>query len=103
MDFGKLAERLGLESDEFIELAELFVETGASDIEKLKISIEKGDVKGVVESSHSIKGASGNLGFNDIYEIAKGIELNARNDNLDGARDAALSMQEKIGELSQEI
>ncbi len=103
MDFSKLAGNLGLEDDEFVELAELFVETGSSDLEKLRKSFENKDIQGVAESSHSIKGASGNLGFNDIYEIAKKIEFNARNESLEGVGEAVLSIKEKIEHLSGEI
>jgi HPt (histidine-containing phosphotransfer) domain-containing protein len=103
MDISKLAGNLGLENDEFIELAELFVETGSSDLERLKISVENEDMQGVVESAHSIKGASGNLGFSEIYEIAKKVELNARSDSLEGAGGAVLSIREKIEQLSKEI
>ena len=68
MDITHLSERLGLERDEFLELVELFLETGASDLGRLEASLQKENLEGVVKSSHSIKGASGNLGFTEIFE-----------------------------------
>lgn len=103
MDFSKLAFNLGLEDDEFMELAELFIETGSNDLEKLKLSIAKGDVTAVIESSHSIKGASGNLGFTDIYEISKKIEHNARSNSLDEAEAEALLIEEKLENLTTKV
>lgn len=100
MDFEKLAERLGLKLDEFMELAELFLETGMNDLEDLKTAVSDKEINAVVERSHSIKGASGNLGFNDIYEVAKRIESNARNNILDGADAAVLEIDQYIGEIS---
>ena len=103
MDFFGLADRLGLEEDEFLELAELFIETSASDLSKLQSAIEQKDMQEVVKSSHSIKGASGNLGFTDIFEVAKEIETNARKDITDGAAKGANTIKEKIDLLAQSI
>lgn len=85
MEFEKLAGRLGLEVDEFLELAELFLETGNKGLIGLKEALSNNDIQEVVEKAHSLKGASGNLGFSEIYEKAKQVENNARDDILDGA------------------
>ena len=96
MDFMELAEKLGLEENEFLELVELLVEQSTSDLSRLESAIDQPDVKEVVEAAHSIKGAAGNLGFMEIYEIAKGVEMDARQDIMESAsRDAAL-IKEKI-------
>ena len=68
MRFSELVERLGLERDEFLELAELFVETGSSDLSRLKSAVEDEDTQEVIKIAHSIKGASGNLGLMEIYK-----------------------------------
>jgi HPt (histidine-containing phosphotransfer) domain-containing protein len=47
-------------------------------------------------SAHSLKGASANLGFTEIYEIAKRVEADARVQKLDGADEA-------IGEIAQKL
>ena len=83
MDFSIPAERLGLDVDEFIELVELFLETGADDLSGLESAAADNDIQAVVERSHSIKGASGNLGLNDIFETAKDIEARARSNSLE--------------------
>ena len=99
MDFLKLAENLGLDEDEFIELAELFIETGLSDLKELKDAIEHGDETGIIGKSHSIKGSSGNLGFMDIYELAKNIEAEARDGVLTGHETVADSIDDKMSQL----
>ncbi len=48
MNFRELAEDLGLEEDEFLELLELFMETSMSDLNKLQSTIKKGNAEGSV-------------------------------------------------------
>jgi HPt (histidine-containing phosphotransfer) domain-containing protein len=103
MDFNKLAEDLCLGEDDFIELAELFVETGLSDLKGLRDAIGLEDRENAIQRSHSIKGASGNLGFMDIFELAKKIEADARNGILKGHELAIETMKDKISQLDSFI
>lgn len=103
MDITVLSERLGLEEDEFLELVELFVETGASDLGQLEVAVQEKNVEEVVKSSHSIKGASGNLGFTEIFEAAKAVELNARQNSLDGATEAVDAIKEHLDRIAKKI
>ncbi|MCK4389086.1 MAG: Hpt domain-containing protein [Desulfobacterales bacterium] len=102
MDFTKLAEDLGLDEDEFWELVELFLETSASDLGRLQSAIDRGDIQQTVEAVHSVKGAAANLGFEEIYELAKGVEEKARENSLDGVTEPVRIIKEKcdlIGEM----
>ena len=103
MQFEELAERVCLEESEFLELVELFAETSVSDLGKLQSAIEQEDTQQVVETAHSIKGASGNLGFQNVYEVAKGIEMNARQNILEGSQGAANSLKEKIELIAKSL
>jgi histidine phosphotransfer protein HptB len=84
MNINKLAENLGLEPDEYLEVLELLVDSGKADINSLEEAITAGSAEGVVAAAHSIKGASANLGLTELSEAAKDMELNAREQNLDG-------------------
>lgn len=104
MDIKKMAEDLEMEYGEFMDLLGLFVEKSASDFNRLESSIRSGDVSGVVEASHSIKGAAGNLGIMKIYEIAKGIEMNGRCNNIncvncEGAVSVLKEALDKVGHI----
>ena len=57
----------------------------------------------VFESAHSIKGASGNLGFHDIFAVAKEVEMNARENSLDGASEAVGTIRERIQQLALDL
>ncbi|MBW1741783.1 MAG: Hpt domain-containing protein [Deltaproteobacteria bacterium] len=103
MNFRKLAESQGLEEDEFLELVELFVETCASDLDRLQSAIARGDTQLAVQAAHSIKGASGNLGLHEIYEMAKSVEEKAREKSLEGATEAVKAMREKNDQLSESL
>ncbi|MEW6569699.1 MAG: Hpt domain-containing protein [Nitrospirota bacterium] len=80
----KLAEDMGFEENEFLEILELFVKTTNSYLNVLQSALEQGDIQKVIEVAHSIKGAAGSLELTDIYNIAKGIEMSAREGHLDG-------------------
>ncbi len=78
MDFHKLADDLGLNLDEFKELLELFVDTSTADLDKALSAVDAKDTETAARAIHSIKGASGNLGFMEIYEAARKLEADAR-------------------------
>ncbi|MGD8835439.1 MAG: Hpt domain-containing protein [Desulfobacteraceae bacterium] len=82
MNFKELAENLGLEVDEYRELIELFVDTGASDFQKIADGLSASDSELVMRSAHTIKGAAGNLGLMDVSETAGIIEENASKNRL---------------------
>ncbi len=96
MNFCEMAENIGLDEQDFREMAELFVSVGVTDLEKLRDACASRNCQGVVMSAHSLKGASANLGFTEIYEIAKRVEAEARVQKLDGADEA-------IGEIAQKL
>lgn len=83
MDFKELGENLGLEEDEYLELVELLVDTGQVDLQRLKTAVEQGDAEEAGNAAHSLKGASGNLGIRDIFEVARQCEEAARNHQMD--------------------
>ena len=103
MVFKELAENLGLDEDEFLEMVELFLETGFSDLGKFRSAVDEDNAQAVFEVAHSIKGASGNMGFMEIFEVAKEVEMKAREDNLDGAADAINTIKEKLDLIAETI
>jgi HPt (histidine-containing phosphotransfer) domain-containing protein len=103
MNVKELSENLGLEEEEFLDLVDFFVETSASDLTDLSKALEAGDAEEVVKASHSLKGAAGNLGFQDIYKSAKLIEMNARQGILEGSKEAVTSLREKLTLMEEDL
>jgi len=96
MDSKAMARSIGLEEEEFCEVLMLFVEVSVSDLQNLESGLEKEDAARVSDAAHSIKGAALNLGFTDISDIAKDVEINARQNNLKGALEASRIIRNKL-------
>lgn len=84
MDVKRLAENLGLEENEFLEMLNLFFESGGADLARLEVAIREGNAEKAHEASHSLKGSAGSLGIEKIFEIAKAIDDKDRKGILDG-------------------
>ena len=101
MNFKELAENLGLEEDEYLELIDLFVEVGKTDLDKLQSGIDDGNAEDVAKAAHSLKGASGNLGLMEFSEIAKEIEEKGRNNQLGGTAEATQELKEQLKAIAE--
>jgi HPt (histidine-containing phosphotransfer) domain-containing protein len=101
MKLRKLAKSLELEQGEFLELVTLFVKTSSSDLNKIRAAIEEGDSQKVTGFAHSIKGAAVILGFTEIFEFAKKMEMSARVNDLDGATGMVKGIKEEIDRITK--
>ena len=99
MELEKLAERLGLDVEDIRELIELYMETTTSDLAQLKGAIETKDAELAHAKAHSIKGASGNLGLDEMYELAKEIDDRTRVNSLNGLEKMVQVFQKKFNSL----
>jgi len=79
----KLANRLDIGEEECLELLNLFKKTAASELRNLESTLEKKDAPVVEKMAHSIKGAAGILGLQEIHDAAKRIETAARTNRLE--------------------
>lgn len=100
MDVKELAEELGLEKDEYLELVELFVEKSMTDLDELQSAVGAGDAENAASAAHSIKGAAGNLGFMALYEEAKKIEAQALVGSLDAAIESIQTLRKDLEEIT---
>lgn len=103
MDLSTMAEKLGLEAPECEKILNLFIDTTMSDLDTLGQAIQHGDAALAVQSSHSIKGASANLGLQEITSMARDIEIKARRGILTGAEDAADAIRHHLDSLKGEV
>jgi len=103
MGIAELAENIGLDLDEFAEIFEIYVETTSSYLEELKTALRDGDTKTAHEKSHSIKGATGNLGLEELYELAREIDDRVREDSMNGVEDMVNTFQEKYEKLVEDF
>ncbi|MBN1841289.1 MAG: response regulator [Deltaproteobacteria bacterium] len=103
VNLSELARHLDLEEKEFLELAEIFLEATTSDLAKLESALSAGATEELVEAAHSIKGAAGSLGFEDMHRLAKRIEMNARQRVLEGTLGDASSIRQKLAIIAKEL
>jgi HPt (histidine-containing phosphotransfer) domain-containing protein len=83
MDYKDLAEKLGIDEEDFVELVDLFVTTTRSDIAKIRTAVQTDSPADAAAAAHSTKGAAGNLGFDDIFALSQRMEMQAKQGNLD--------------------
>jgi HPt (histidine-containing phosphotransfer) domain-containing protein len=103
MNLKELALELEMEPDEIRELLEIFLESSESDIDRLQQALTEGDAKQAADAAHSIKGASANLGFMDIFSVAKNLEQKARDNSLEGLSDEALTLKNQLSVISKSL
>ena len=101
MNVTEHAVGLGLEKDEFLELVEVFLESTESDLAQLQSAISSGNAQEVVEAAHSIKGAAGSLGFSHAQELAKTIEMNAKEQILHGCAKNADDIKTELATIAK--
>lgn len=100
MDLSLLGSNLGLEEKDFIELVELFLTTAKNDLHNLNEAYRKKDAEKVMESAHSLKGASGNLGFKEFSRISYMAEQKASDNDLELFDELIESMRKQLAEIA---
>ncbi|MCF8144150.1 MAG: Hpt domain-containing protein [Deltaproteobacteria bacterium] len=83
MNFKQLAENLGLEEDEYLELARRLIQTCRSDLTRIESAARDRNAGDIAGWPHSIKGAAGNLGLMEIHDLAAQGEQIVRDNTLD--------------------
>ncbi len=103
MNFKKMASNIGLDVEEFTELAELFVTISLSDLKKLERGFDVKNTDQVASAAHSIKGAAGNLGFMEISSKAAQIESDARQGSMYGIEDRVKNIRKGLDAIDAEL
>jgi histidine phosphotransfer protein HptB len=100
MNFKENAESIGLEEDEYLEMLQVFVEVSAADFITLRAGLGTESPQLVLAAAHSIQGGAINFAFQEIHELAKSIETNARQKTLQGSGETVRLLGEKLEELA---
>ena len=103
MDFKQMGEKLGMEEDEFMELVDLFMESGKADYERMTQAIADADPKNIASSAHTLAGASGNLGIMEIHKLAKQIENAANGGILDGLAEISAKISDLFNDIETAV
>ncbi len=96
-----IAAQIGLNAKHIPILVQSFMDESVSILADLGAAIEAGDFDAIANHAHSIKGSSGNLKFKELYELAKEMELSAKDSREDYPYKEALeSIQKAISTIS---
>jgi two-component system sensor histidine kinase/response regulator len=85
----------------FRELFEEFLDYAPKQLEKLAEAIEKGDAKVVEREAHTIKGAAGNLEAKAFAEMALGLEILGRTEDLANAKKLLSNLEAELRRLEE--
>jgi HPt (histidine-containing phosphotransfer) domain-containing protein len=100
MNIKELSESLGLEEEEYLEMLDLFLVSGGSDLERIETALKDGDALRTHEAAHSLKGSAGSLCIDPIFELAKAIDDKSRQGILAGLEPLAKDLRAKYDELA---
>ncbi len=78
-----MAAKIGLNVKHIPILLQSFVNESKEIVQSLETAIEQKDYEALSNAAHSIKGSSGNLKFEALYELAKEVELTAKEKKSD--------------------
>ena len=77
LNFDEMATAIGLKAKHIPMLIGSFTDESNSIMSSLEDAVNTSDFSAIKSHSHSIKGSAGNLKFNEIYEMAREMELSA--------------------------
>jgi len=103
MDVESAARNLGIGRDELLEVLEIFLEASAADLETLTEAVAAEDRPRAGAAAHSLKGAALNLGLTEVADLARTLEMAAKNDALTGAEGRLKDLREKLQDLAQAV
>ena len=72
----RMTNQLGLDADEILEVADVFVETSGDYLKTLK-ECRTADEE-AVRAAHTLKGSAANLGLDELSDTARLVELDLR-------------------------
>ncbi|MEI6125069.1 MAG: Hpt domain-containing protein [Pseudomonadota bacterium] len=103
MNIKEAAENLGLDESEYLEMLDLFFESGGNDLEGIELALKEGNAEKAHVASHSLKGSSGSLGLESIFELAKAIDDKDRQGILDGLDDLVKKLRREYERLVETV
>ena len=99
MNIKELSESLGLEEEEYLEMLDLFLESGGADLERIEKALHDANARGIHEAAHSLKGSAGSLCLDPMFELARAIDDKSRQGILAGLDELARELRSRYDEL----
>ncbi len=103
LDIKSVLQRVNGDRELLTEMLEEFMNYLPEQIDKLRTAVRQGDFQLVERESHSLKGASGNLGAKRIVDLASSLELLGRANDLSDAGEIIDKLKKEFENLKQYI
>ena len=87
-------ENLGGSEELLNEIMDVFVENTAENIEKLEKMFQENDLDSAAQVAHSIKGSSGNITSDAMFQVAIKLEEYCKEGHLEKAREEFENLKE---------
>lgn len=94
-----LASKKGYDAEDIEVILDMFLNSIDIKIEELHEATKNSDYQLLFNTAHTIKGSSGNIGLDDIFNVSESIEINARENNEYEYEDAIHKLEELIEEV----
>jgi PAS domain S-box-containing protein len=107
IDKGKVFDReqtlAGVDGDMELlrEVAGLFLVEYPKTMAEIRDAIDKGDPHGLNRAAHALKGSVGNFGARNAFDLALGLEMMGKNEDLSHGREAFALLAEEMERLKQ--
>jgi len=89
--------------DIVVEVGGLFIKHSPEKVDAIMQSVEKDDAKGLQLAAHSLKSSSAYIGAMRLSTLAKELEMMARSNSLNGAREKAQMLKDEFSLVMEAI
>ncbi|OOZ37228.1 hybrid sensor histidine kinase/response regulator [Solemya velesiana gill symbiont] len=98
-----ISELYEIMEEDFTSLLESFLENSPVCLDQIEEGIREGDCKKAIIPAHSLKSSSANVGAMHLSELAKSMEMAARDDNLGVLQDGMMELREEYDQAGREL
>ena len=88
-----------LVDEDFLDLAEMYLEAKKKDIALYQTALENKDFKAIKDASHKMKGTGASYGFDYLTELGKNMEEASLNEEYDSLVQMVADLENHLGEL----
>ena len=103
LDALQLKELKEVLEDEFRVLVETYLQDAVLRLQLIRKAFEAGDNDGGRQAAHSLKGASANLGANQLSALCEKIEHSAKAGNIAACGDVVMQIEAEFVEVKAEL
>jgi two-component system, sensor histidine kinase and response regulator len=97
------AKELGIEPDEYLDLAEEFIGDVAARLDRLETALNEHDHAMVRQVAHAIKGGAAEMLLEEMSTAAAGIEFHAKAGELSGCAEDLDSLRRAFGVFAKQV